>query len=58
MRIHEHVLKNPERTIGETPRTPRRRDRLILDFIAGMTDRYAIALFEEIAVPRPWIGLR
>ncbi|HMC82014.1 MAG TPA: deoxyguanosinetriphosphate triphosphohydrolase [Candidatus Polarisedimenticolia bacterium] len=58
MRIHEYVLKNPERTIGETPRSARRRDRLILDFIAGMTDRYAIALFEEIAVPRPWIGLR
>ena len=24
------------------------------DFIAGMTDRYAIGLFEELFVPRPW----
>ena len=24
------------------------------DFLAGMTDRFAIGLFEEIFVPRPW----
>jgi dGTPase len=26
------------------------------DFIAGMTDRYAIALFQELFVPRAWTG--
>jgi dGTPase len=26
------------------------------DFIAGMTDRYAVALFEELYIPRPWLG--
>ena len=57
MRIREHVIRNPKKTIGTTPRSSARRDRLVLDFIAGMTDRYAIALFEEIAVPRPWVGL-
>ena len=57
MRIREYVLEHPEHTIGESPRTARGRDRLALDFIAGMTDRYAIALFEEIAVPHPWVGL-
>jgi dGTPase len=51
------VLEHPEKTIGLNSQTSRRRDRLVLDFIAGMTDRYAIALFEEIAVPRPWVGL-
>ena len=24
------------------------------DFLAGMTDRYAVALFEELFVPRSW----
>ena len=24
------------------------------DFLAGMTDRFAITLFEELFVPRPW----
>ncbi len=58
LRIRDHVLRHPEKTIGTVPRSAARRDRLVLDFIAGMTDRYAIALFEEIAVPRPWVGLR
>jgi dGTPase len=58
MRIRDYVLLNPGATIGEAPRSPALRDRLVLDFIAGMTDRYAIALFEEIAVPHPWVGLR
>jgi dGTPase len=30
-------------------------DRLALDFIAGMTDRYAINLFEKLFVPRAWV---
>lgn len=25
------------------------------DFLAGMTDRYAVRLFEELFIPRPWI---
>ena len=24
------------------------------DFLAGMTDRYAISLFEELFIQRPW----
>ena len=27
------------------------------DFIAGMTDRYAVSLFERLFIPRPWVGL-
>ncbi len=30
------------------------RERRICDFVAGMTDRYAIRLFERLFVPRPW----
>ena len=29
-------------------------DAAIRDFVAGMTDRYAVALFEELFVPRSW----
>ena len=29
-------------------------DVAVKDFLAGMTDRFAIGLFEEIFVPRPW----
>ncbi|OGP52565.1 MAG: deoxyguanosinetriphosphate triphosphohydrolase [Deltaproteobacteria bacterium RBG_13_51_10] len=30
-------------------------ERAILDFIAGMTDRYAIKLYEKIFLPQPWL---
>ena len=26
------------------------------DFIAGMTDRFAVALYERLVIPRPWVG--
>jgi dGTPase len=25
------------------------------DFLAGMTDRFAIHLFEELFIPKPWV---
>ncbi len=29
-------------------------ERAVVDYIAGMSDRYCIATFEDIFVPRPW----
>ena len=29
-------------------------DQAACDFIAGMTDRYAIRLFEQLFIPKPW----
>ena len=26
------------------------------DFVAGMTDRYAVSLFESLFIPKPWVG--
>jgi dGTPase len=26
------------------------------DFLAGMTDRFAVALFERLFIPKPWVG--
>jgi hypothetical protein len=26
----------------------------VRDFIAGMTDRYAVRLFEQLFIPQPW----
>jgi dGTPase len=33
-------------------------DTATCDFIAGMTDRYAVRLYEELFIPRPWVALR
>lgn len=49
----EHVEKMPEQyrnmlSEGE------KKERVVCDYIAGMTDQYAIAKFEEIFVPKAW----
>jgi dGTPase len=31
-------------------------DAAARDFVAGMTDRYAVNLFERLFIPKPWIG--
>ena len=28
------------------------------DFLAGMTDRFAVALFEQLFIPKPWVDVR
>jgi len=29
-------------------------DAAARDFVAGMTDRYAVRLFEQLYIPKPW----
>ncbi|MDE3154353.1 MAG: deoxyguanosinetriphosphate triphosphohydrolase [Acidobacteriota bacterium] len=31
-------------------------DAAARDFLAGMTDRYAVRLYEELFIPKPWVG--
>jgi dGTPase len=32
-------------------------DAATRDFLAGMTDRYAVGLFEHLFIPKPWVSL-
>jgi dGTPase len=32
-------------------------DAAARDFLAGMTDRYAVALFERLFIPKPWVDI-
>jgi dGTP triphosphohydrolase len=32
-------------------------DAAARDFLAGMTDRYAVALYEHLFIPKPWVAL-
>lgn len=52
--LWEKVRETPARFLD--PRTIGRDglDVAAKDFLAGMTDRFAIGLFEEVFVPRPW----
>jgi dGTPase len=31
-------------------------DAATRDFLAGMTDRFAVALYERLFIPKPWVG--
>jgi dGTPase len=33
-------------------------DAALRDFIAGMTDRYAVSLYEQLYIPKPWVAIR
>ena len=52
--LFEHVTANPSEFLDLNSDEP--VERLAVDFIAGMTDRYAIALYEKIFVPKPWFS--
>jgi dGTPase len=54
--LFEHFCKNEGRMPAEFRSNPRDEpiDRRVADYIAGMTDRYAIKLYEEIYVPQQW----
>jgi len=41
-----------ERVIDYPQDTP--RERMVCDFVAGMTDRYALDLYTDIFLPKPW----
>ena len=56
-RMYEYLVKNPDkipreerRIYGETDSVERR----VCDYIAGMTDRYAINVFENLFIPKVW----
>jgi dGTPase len=55
-RLYYHFAKKPENLPGEY-KDIIERDGIgvaACDFIAGMTDRYAVRVFEELYIPKAW----
>ena len=50
--LFEYVVANPGRFLDASNGEP--VERLAIDFIAGMTDRYALNLYAELFLPRRW----
>ena len=46
--LFKYLLKNPKRHISEYLFKSEQKERVIADFVAGMTDRYAINLHKQI----------
>ena len=51
--LFEYVVAHPAEFLDESSEEP--VDRLALDFLAGMTDRYAINLYARLFLPKPWM---
>jgi dGTPase len=58
-RLFEYFCEHPEDLPDEWRANPRNEpiQRRVADYIAGMTDRYAIQVFERFYVPGPWAVL-
>jgi dGTPase len=50
--LFQYITANPQEFLDLGSSEP--VDRLALDFIAGMTDRYAMSLYSRLFLPRPW----
>jgi dGTPase len=55
--LYEAIKENSEKFLKSEIRGSDPLERRIIDFIAGMTDRYAISLYELLFIPHPWVGL-
>ncbi|HVL65890.1 MAG TPA: deoxyguanosinetriphosphate triphosphohydrolase [Vicinamibacterales bacterium] len=56
--LWEKVRQRPEGFLD--PRTIEQEglDVAAKDFLAGMTDRYAVNLYEQLFIPKPWVSIR
>lgn len=56
--LFQYFKKHPEQISKYLQRINAERsepvERMVLDYVAGMTDRYAIKVFEDLYVPRTW----
>jgi dGTPase len=58
--LYMHFLEHPEELPSDLQRINQLRaeptQRAVVDYIAGMTDRYAMKVFNDLYVPRTWGG--
>ena len=56
--LYRHYCRHPEGLPSEYLDLIEKRDqlmeRVVCDYIAGMTDQYSMERFEEIYIPKPW----
>jgi dGTPase len=55
--LWNRVREQPEAFLDARTLADEGLDPATRDFIAGMTDRYAVALFEQLFIPKPWVGV-
>jgi dGTPase len=56
--LWERVRRQPEEFLDAHTLAVDGLDVATQDFIAGMTDRYAVSLYERLYIPKPWVEIR
>ncbi len=56
--LWEKVRERPEEYLDLRTIKQEGLDAAARDFVAGMTDRYAVNLYEQLFVPKPWVSLQ
>jgi dGTPase len=54
--LWEKVRERPEEFLDATILRSEGLDAAARDFLAGMTDRFAVTLYERLFIPKPWVG--
>ncbi len=56
--LYEHFVRHPEQLPAYILQINQQRqepvERAVVDYIAGMTDRYALKVFNDLFIPRTW----
>lgn len=54
--LYEYFVKNPEHMPLEQKKwlEKEKTERVVCDYIAGMTDRYAVTLYRQLFLPKMW----
>lgn len=56
--LYNYYIEHTDEVFKEFPKESlERKDRLVCDFIAGMTDRFALIMYEKLFLPQPWLVL-
>ena len=55
--LWERVRESPDAFLDRRTIDREGLDAAACDFLAGMTDRYAVALYEHLFIPKPWVDL-
>ena len=58
-RLYDYFYRNPDKLPSDHLALMERdgKSRVVCDYIAGMTDRYAVAKYQELFVPKGWTML-
>jgi dGTPase len=54
--LWERVRERPAGLLDERIVTSEGLDVAARDFLAGMSDRFAVSLYERLFIPKPWVG--